>query len=68
MASKTVKAGPVAGTDLRKSDLLAGWIVSESKPPLINLQAVSLTRRCAISVAMAAVVSRRSCSGRVDDE
>jgi hypothetical protein len=57
MASKTAKAGPVAGTDLRKSDLLASLIVSESKPLLLDLQAVSLTRRCAISVAMAAVVA-----------
>jgi hypothetical protein len=57
MASKTMKVGPVAGTDLRKSDLLASLIVSESKPPLVDLQVVSLTRRCAISIAMAAVVA-----------
>jgi hypothetical protein len=57
MAPKAAKAGPVAGTDLRKSDLLASWIVSESKPPLIDLQAHALTRRCAMTVAMAAVLA-----------
>jgi hypothetical protein len=47
----------LAGTGLPNSDLLTGWIVSESKPSLVDLQAVSLTRRCAITAAMAAVVA-----------
>lgn len=58
MASKTVKAAHRGdGGDLRKSDLLASLIVSESKPSLLDLQAVSLTRRCAITAAMATVVA-----------
>jgi hypothetical protein len=47
----------LAGTGLPNTDLLAGWIVSESKPSLLNPQAVWLTRRCAITAAMAAVVA-----------
>lgn len=56
MASKTVKAGPVAtGTDLRNSDLAIKC--SEHNPDPRTLQASRLTRRCAVSAAMAAILA-----------
>jgi hypothetical protein len=55
MVLKAMKAGPVAtGTDLRKSDLA---INSEDIRTVRSLQVATLTRRCAISVALAAVVA-----------
>jgi hypothetical protein len=54
MTQKTEKAGPVAGTDLRNSDLA---IYSETSPSPRELQARQLTRRCAITAAMAAIVA-----------
>ena len=38
-------------------DLAGAMICPESKSPLINLQARRLTRRCAVSLAMAAIVA-----------
>jgi hypothetical protein len=54
MAPKTVKAGPVAGTDLRNSDLT---ITSDNSHSTRALQVARLTRRCAISVAMASIIA-----------
>lgn len=39
------------------TDLAGASIDPESKSPLANLQARKLTRRCAISLAMAAIVA-----------
>lgn len=55
MALKTEKAGPVAGTDLRNSDLAIKC--SEHSPDPRTLQASRLTRRCAVSAVMAAILA-----------
>jgi hypothetical protein len=48
----------LAARGVPNSDLcLAGWISSEDNPPTRSLQVASLTRRCAISPALAAVVA-----------
>ena len=47
----------LAARGVPNSDLLAGWINSEDKPPIRSLQVSSLTRRCAISATLAAVVA-----------
>lgn len=48
----------LAARGVPKTDLcLAGWINSEDNPPTRSLQVSSLTRRCAISAAMAAIVA-----------
>jgi hypothetical protein len=47
----------LAARGVPNSDLLAGWINSEDNPPTRSLQVASLTRRCAISAALAAVVA-----------
>ena len=51
MGLKAVKAGPVAGTDLRNSDLA---ITSDNSRSPRALQVARLIRRCAISIARAA--------------
>lgn len=47
----------LAARAIPKSDLLDGWISSEHTQPLLKLQASALTRRCAISLAMASVIA-----------
>jgi len=64
MTQKTVKAGPVVtGTDLRNADLA---INSENSPTPLELQARQLTRRCAITAAMAAIVAPMAFGGAHD--
>lgn len=55
MTQKAEKAGPVAtGTDLRNTDLAIG---SENSTSALELQqARQLTRRCAISMSVAAAL------------
>ena len=55
MAPKAEKAGPVAGADLRNFDLA---INSDNSPSTQALQMGFLTRRYALTVAMAAIVAR----------
>jgi hypothetical protein len=48
----------LAGTGLPKNDLcFAGWINSEDTNSTRLIQVSSLTRRCAISAVMAAVIA-----------
>jgi hypothetical protein len=47
----------LAARGVPNTDLLAGWIISEDNPPILSLQVSSLTRRCAISTALAAIVA-----------
>lgn len=47
----------LAARGVPNSDLLAGWINSEDSRFTHSLQVSSLTRRCAISAALAAVVA-----------
>jgi hypothetical protein len=47
----------LAGTGFPKSDQADGSIASEDTKPLRYFQAHKLTRRCAISLAMAAIVA-----------
>jgi hypothetical protein len=49
MAPKTEKAGPLAGADLRKSDLA---INSDNSHSALALQVARLTHHCALTASM----------------
>jgi hypothetical protein len=54
MAPKAEKAGPVTGTDLRNTDLT---ITSDNSHSMRSLQVARLTRRCAVTAMMAAILA-----------
>jgi hypothetical protein len=47
----------LAARGVPATDLAGGWINPENSPTLRKLQASRLTRRCAISFAMASIVA-----------
>lgn len=47
----------LAARGVPNTDLLAGGINSENSPSIRNLQVAQLTRRCALTAAMAAIVA-----------
>jgi hypothetical protein len=57
MASQIESPATLAACGAPEGDLAGASIYPESKSPLIDIQARRLTRRCAISLAMAAVVA-----------
>ncbi len=56
MQIENVKAPVLAAQGLSETDLLASAITSENNPALRTMQARRLSRRCAISAAMALAV------------
>ncbi len=51
------KENPAGGRGLPNTDLLSSGISSEDSRSIRSLQVALLTRRCAISAAMAAIVA-----------